>query len=253
MKKHKTILITGGGSGIGKAIAHEIAQDGHDVILLGRDEEKLQTVLDHLPPKFHQILPADVRSVASLETAAKSLGNIQLDAIIVNAGIGGKNHFGSQDRWNDIINTNLTGAYLTVQTFLPYLKPKDESKPAHIIFTSSVLARLGVAGYTAYCASKAGIQGLMRSLAVELASKNILVNAICPGWVSTEMATDGIAELARDIGMTKAQFTEAAMKQVPTGRMSDPEEIAELVQYLIHQRSITGQSIDINGGSFLAG
>lgn len=114
-----------------------------------------------------------------------------------------------------------------------------------------MLARLGVANYSAYCASKAGLLGLMRSWAVELALENILVNAICPGWVDTQMSQDGMKGIAKSIGVSKAEFHDMAMQSVPLSKMSQPDEIAGLISYLLQQRSITGQTIDINNGAVM--
>jgi NAD(P)-dependent dehydrogenase (short-subunit alcohol dehydrogenase family) len=173
-----------------------------------------------------------------------------LDGIIANAGVGGENYFGENDRWNEIINTNLTGTYLSVQHFLPSLR-RSKNAWKQIVITSSILARLGVANYAAYCASKAALLGLMRSWAVQYASDNILVNAICPGWVNTSMAQDGLKGIADGIGITKNEFYDIAMQSVPLRKMSEPEEVAALVYYLLNQSSITGQSIDINGGAVM--
>ena len=108
-------------------------------------------------------------------------------------------------------------------------------------------------GYSAYCASKAGLLGLTRSFAAELSSEKILVNALCPGWVNTDMAQEGIEGFADALKITKEQAYQEAMKQVPLGKMSEPEEIAQFVGYLLseHQTSLTGQTIDINNGALM--
>jgi NAD(P)-dependent dehydrogenase (short-subunit alcohol dehydrogenase family) len=137
-----------------------------------------------------------------------------------------------------------------VQYFLPALR-KSSAATKHILITASVLARLGVKNYSAYCASKSGLLGLMRSWAIEYASENILVNAICPGWVNTDMAQQGLQGIADGIGISKNEFYDVAMQSVPLKKMSEPEEIASLVSYLFHQSSITGQTIDINGGAVM--
>jgi NAD(P)-dependent dehydrogenase (short-subunit alcohol dehydrogenase family) len=242
-------IISGAGSGIGKAITQKLAHDGQKCILLGRNEARLQQTLTSLPAGDHRILITDIANKESLAGALIQLGDVPVNGLVANSGIGGENYWGDDDRWADIINTNLTGTYNFVNTFLPTLRKADGEK--HILITSSVLARLGVANYSAYCASKAGLLGLMRSWAVQFAPENILVNAICPGWVDTEMSQDGLQGIADGIGISKQEFYEIAMQSVPLKRMSQPEEIADLVAYLLSQRSITGQTIDINAGSIM--
>jgi NAD(P)-dependent dehydrogenase (short-subunit alcohol dehydrogenase family) len=239
-----TYLISGAGGGIGRAIAQTLTAAGNRCILLGRNLSNLQDTLKDLASGEHQIVTADVRNPESLKQAAIVLGDIPINGLIANAGIGGENYWGNADRWNDIISTNLTGTYNFVNTFLPNLHKS-------IVITSSVLARLGVANYSAYCASKAGLLGLMRSWAVQYAPEEILVNAICPGWVDTEMSQDGLQGIADGIGISKEEFYNIAMQSVPLRRMSQPEEIAGLVAYLLSQRSITGQTLDINGGAVM--
>ncbi len=247
---NKTYLISGAGSGIGMAMAKKLAAQGDSCILLGRNLEKLQQVLAVLPTNRHQILDVDIRSIEKLQEAAELLKKEEIHGIIANAGVGGENYWGESDRWEEILSTNLTGTYNLINTFLPNLRlAKSEYK--HIMITSSVLARLGVANYSAYCASKAGLLGLMRSWAVQFAPENILVNAICPGWVNTSMAQEGLQGIADGLGMSKSQFYDIAMQSVPLRKMSEPEEIANLVVYLVEQESITGQAIDINCGSVM--
>ena len=108
-------------------------------------------------------------------------------------------------------------------------------------------------GYSAYCASKAGLLGLTRSLAAEYSGDNILINALCPGWVNTDMAQEGIDDFADALKITKEQAYQEAMKQVPLGKMSEPEEIAQFIGYLLceKQTSLTGQTIDINNGALM--
>ncbi len=245
----KTYLISGAGSGIGRAIAQKLSHTGFNCILLGRNIKNLNATLKLLNGNGHQVIIADIRNKESLLAATKQLGQLPINGLIANSGIGGENYWGQQDRWQDILDTNLTGTYNFVNTFMPLLKLVSEEK--HIIITSSVLARLGVANYSAYCASKAGLLGLMRSWALQYAPEQILVNAICPGWVDTAMSQEGLQGIADGIGITRQEFYNMAMKSVPLGRMSQPEEIADLVLYLTQQKSITGQSIDINCGSVM--
>jgi NAD(P)-dependent dehydrogenase (short-subunit alcohol dehydrogenase family) len=245
----RTYLISGAGSGIGRSIAKQLAASGHRCLLLGRNTDALTYTLHILQGTGHQVVSADIRDTESMRIAAYQLSSIPINGLIANAGIGGENYWGEADRWNDIIGTNLTGTYNFVNTFFPLLRKAEGTR--HIVITSSVLARLGVANYSAYCASKAGLLGLMRSWAVQYAPEEILVNAICPGWVDTQMSQDGLQGIADGIGISKQEFYDIAMQSVPLRRMSQPEEIAQLVLYLVSQRSITGQTLDINCGAVM--
>ncbi len=244
----KTYIISGAGSGIGRAIAQKLSEQ-YKCVLLGRNEANLKQTLATLKGNGHSILVADIKSVDSLAKAAATLGNVKIAGLIANSGIGGENQFGPADRWDDIIGTNLTGTYNFVNTFLPNVQ--GQQAETHVVIISSVLARLGVANYSAYCASKAGLLGLMRSWAVQYAPEKILVNAICPGWVDTEMSQEGLQGIADGIGITKDEFYDIAMQSVPLRRMSQPGEIADLVAYMVGQKVITGQTMDINGGAVM--
>jgi len=195
----KTILVSGAGTGIGQATTKTLAEKGYSLVLLGRNKENLEKTLSLLDnPASHAIISADIRNAEEIK---KGLGDIAplLNGVIANAGLGGENQYGDNDRWQEIIETNLTGTYQLVEEALPYFAPKEDGF-RHVVIISSILARLGVLRYTAYCASKAGLLGLMRSWSVELATQNILVNAIAPGWVSTDMATQGLETFAKSAG-----------------------------------------------------
>ena len=247
----KTIIITGAGSGIGRATAEKLDQQGYDLILVGRTASRLSETNNKLTQDAN-CLAIDISNQSAVHKAYKeALSNKELYAIFANAGIGGENEYGAEDRWTDVLNINLNGTYFSIQEAIPYLKNTSGTK--HILITSSCLARFGVPNYTAYCTSKAGLLGLTKSLAFELSSSQILVNALCPGWVETEMAKAGIQNLADRQNVPFEEAYQEQMGFVPLGRMSDPEEIAEFVAYLFspEQRSITGQSLDINNGSFM--
>ena len=120
-----------------------------------------------------------------------------------------------------------------------------------MVVIASILARIAVPGYTAYSASKAGLLGLVRSFSAELAPEDVQVNAICPGWVETDMAWQGIDAIVEATGMTRAEAVADAMKAVPLGRMGQPDDIAGTVAWLLTDaRGITGQAIDQNGGAW---
>jgi NAD(P)-dependent dehydrogenase (short-subunit alcohol dehydrogenase family) len=252
----RTIVVTGAGTGIGRAIALRLARDGATLALLARDVGRLERTAAQARDAGAgrvEVHGCDIRDAASVEQAfarvADRLG--PLHALVANAGIGGPNHPGADDRWDDIVTTNLTGTYRCLRAALPRLASGPE--PRRLVVTSSILARIGVPGYTAYCASKAGLLGLVRSLAVELAPSGILINAICPGWVETEMSVDGIQAAAREAGTTYDEALATALAAVPLARMSKPEEVAGVVAWLLSPdaATVTGQGIDVNGGAWL--
>jgi NAD(P)-dependent dehydrogenase (short-subunit alcohol dehydrogenase family) len=251
----KTYIITGAGSGIGRATAIALAgQTGNRIILVGRRENLLRETLGLMLPGPHLTACFDVRESSSWKELFGNLdgGKPTVEGLFANAGVGGENDYLANDRWDEIVSTNLTGTYISIQETLPYLR-RSAQLFRHIVITSSCLARFGVSGYTAYCASKAGLLGLTRSLAVELASDHILVNAICPGWVDTEMARNGIALLARREGEQPDVEWQKQKELVPLRRFSEPDEIAELILFLFSgkQTSMTGQALDINNGSYM--
>lgn len=255
--KRRSYLISGAGSGIGRAVALGVAQadPGNRVILLGRNRSRLEEVRLELPDADqHRIIEADVRDPDSLARNIRQarLEDVNLVAVIANAGIGGENHYGRNDRWNEIIQTNLSGTYHLVQECLPALRTSTAIY-RHILVVSSVLARLGVPKYSAYCASKAGLLGLTRCWAAEFAPERILVNAVCPGWVDTKMANEGLEDMAKASGRTLEEVRSTEMDRVPLGKMSSPAEVAELVRFLVSgsQVSMTGQALDINGGAVM--
>jgi len=249
----KTVLISGAGSGIGRAAAVELAKRGIRTVLLGRTEATLSETKSLLENSGeHEVVVADVRSKASIQEALGRVTAADVFAVIANAGVGGENSYGPDDRWEEVITTNLSGVYYLVQECLSKLRQSTEPYK-HIIVMSSILARLGIPQYSAYCASKAGLLGLMRSWAVEYARDNILVNAICPGWVETRMAKEGIEKYAQAAGLNYEQALKAQMAQTALRKMSQPEEIAALIAYLVSdsQRSFTGQCFDINNGAYM--
>jgi len=250
----KTVLITGAGTGIGRATAVKLASDGYAVVLAGRTQETLEATKSELAGEDHKVITVDVGDKKAVANAINQNLSKEdnLVAVFANAGIGGENKYGDDDRWERIIQTNLNGPYYTIMECLPFLEASS-SEFKHVLITGSCLSRFAVPNYPAYIASKSGVNGLAKALAIDFADKKILVNAILPGWVETEMAKAGIQMLA-DANNQGYQVTfDQQMGFVPLHKMSQPHEIADFVSYLFSgkQTSMTGQSIDINNGSFM--
>ena len=243
-------MITGAGSGIGRAIAHRLYREGCSLTLLGRRLEALEETAQHIDPQRVQVHSCDIQDAARLQATCvqvvEKLGAFH--GVVANAGIGGPNEPGESDRFVELVQTNLIGTYQTLRAVQPHL----HDGLGHMVVISSCLARFGVPGYSGYCASKAGLLGMVRALAHELAP-SIQVNAICPGWVDTQMARDGIAGMAQGMGISYDEAYAQAMSVVPLGRMSKPEEIAGTVAWLVSDdaQGMTGQGIDINAGSWM--
>ncbi len=261
MKHVPHVLITGAGSGIGRAIALRFAASGWTLSLTGRRAEALEeTAADCMEAGAEVVWTGscDIRDREAVYSAVAECAdaNGALHAVIANAGIGGPNlpdgHGSGVDRWDDLVATNLTGTYNTLRAAQRHLAEGPDAR--HLVVVASILARIGVGGYTGYCASKAGLLGLTRALAVELAPSNIQVNAVCPGWVDTEMARSGITGIAEAMGVSWQAAYDHAMREVPLRRMSAPEDVAGLLHWLVSKdaRGVTGQAIDINGGAFMS-
>jgi NAD(P)-dependent dehydrogenase (short-subunit alcohol dehydrogenase family) len=248
----RNVVVTGAGTGIGRAIVLRLVRDGARVALMGRRRDKLEEVAKDAGGEA-VVVAVDVCDESAVHTAfdeaAAALG--PLHGLVANAGVGGPNESGPGDRWDEILRTNLDGSYHCMRAFESHLADSPEAR--HCIFMSSCLARFGVPGYTAYCASKAALLGLTRALALEWAERGVRVNAICPGWVETEMARAGWQDIATQTGQTLEDARREALDLVPLKRASEPDEIAALVSFLMGEggRSFTGQVFDPNGGAWM--
>jgi NAD(P)-dependent dehydrogenase (short-subunit alcohol dehydrogenase family) len=257
MLNDKIALITGGATGIGKAIAMKLAKNGARVAIASRNQEQLERVaaeftqlsLTALPVPMNLRVKADVnRAVADI---VARWGAVHI--LVNNAGISALSLMSDDDdsKWYDIVDTNLNGMYLVTKAVLRHI---PDHAGGRIINISSVLGKFGVPGYTAYCTTKHGMIGFTRALALEVVSRGITVNTICPGWVDTEMASLGISETAKLQGISPAEFKAQAIAAVPIRRFLEAEEVAELVAYVASDsaRGITGQALNICGGQTMA-
>jgi ketoreductase len=252
----KVALVTGASRGIGRAVAEAYLEEGAKVALCARTRSVLESVADAWNRKDRRALALEC-DVTSLDQVERAVGEIEktwgkLHIVVNNAGISGRTPLDvdASDLWQRILATNLTGSYHVTRKALDLMSSGD----GRIVNLSSVLGRFGVPGYAAYCTSKHGIIGFTRALALELAPRGITVNAVCPGWVQTDMADRGIRESAEALGITPEEFREQAVGGVPLKRFIDPSEIAKLILYLTSDdaSAITGQTYNICGGQVMS-
>jgi NAD(P)-dependent dehydrogenase (short-subunit alcohol dehydrogenase family) len=247
-------VVTGGGRGIGRAIALELAARGARVVVTGRDERHLAEVVGEIAHGGGQArhVAGDVRDAghvrAALSRAVETWG--RLDIAVANAGISKASPLGGgtteTGQARALIETNLLGTYLLFDLAVAVM-----ASPGRLVAISSVLGKLGVAGQAAYCAAKSGVHGLVRAAAVELGPRSITCNAVCPGWVYTDMARARFDEIAADEGLSPDTVARRARASVPVQRFVEPEEVAGLVAFLCSRAAaaITGQAISICGGT----
>ncbi|MEM7705391.1 MAG: SDR family oxidoreductase [Pseudomonadota bacterium] len=240
----KRVLVTGGGTGIGLAIAQQLASDNHQVTISGRSAETLTEA--GLP-----YIVMDVTSEASVDRAFSELGTV--DILISNAGAAKTAPLLKTPlaTWQAMLDVNLTGAFLCARTALPPMIDSGWGRMVVIASTSSLKAY----PYTgAYTASKHGVMGLVKTLAIELARTGVTVNAVCPGFSDTPLLTRSVENIVNTTGMNEEQALAALLKDNPMKRAVDPAEVAAAVKYLVSDdaAATNGQAVVIDGGE-LAG
>ena len=238
----KNIIVTGASGGIGNAIVEKLYEQGGNVLATGTREEKLQELKERF--KNLKVLKFDISNHNKIEefinNATDELGG-SLDCIVNNAGITKDNLTirMSMDEWSKVIDINLTSTFLMSKFAI---KKMLKNKTGKIINITSVVGHTGNVGQANYTASKAGIVAMSKSLAIEYAKKNINVNCISPGFISTAM-TDAIDE----------KFKESIVSKIPANRLGKPEDIANAVLFLASSGSdyINGETLHVNGGMYL--
>lgn len=246
MLEGKVVIVTGAASGIGRAAARLFARNGASLVIGDVNERAASDVVADIRSNGgecvfrHVDVRSDEQCAALVEAALTRYG--QLDAAFNNAGVAGPAVVADQlavDQWREIIDVNLTG---TFNCMVHELRAMESSGGA-IVNTASIKGLTGARGASAYSASKHGILGLTRSVALECGKNGIRINAICPGYVATEMTTGSEAAL-------QTGFIEKALSNAAIRRMADPDEVAELVLWLCSDRSsyVTGAHFVIDGG-----
>jgi len=238
-------LVTGASRGIGRAIALALASQGAKVVASARNAEALDNLVEEIKGQGGEAtavvgdVAVDTDASRLIDQAVAAYGH--LDILVNNAGItrdGLLLRMKSED-WDAVLDTNLKGSFLCIRAAA---KVMSKQRSGRIINISSVVGEMGNAGQANYCASKAGLLGLTKSVARELARRNVTVNAITPGFIVTDM-TDDMTDKAR----------EAMTEQIPLGRLGEVDDIANAVIFLASDPSsyITGQVLGVNGGMYM--
>jgi len=241
----RTAFISGASRGIGRACALTLAQAGHRVVLAARSQANLAAVAEELRALGREAFTVELDLAspdsvkAAFAQAAKDFGRI--DILVNNAAVtkDGLAMRMKKEDWDIVIQTNLTGAFLAIQQVLPGMM---KERWGRIINISSVVGEAGNAGQANYVASKAGLIGLTKSIAQEMASRNITVNAVAPGFIATDMTA-----------VLPDQVKEAMLGRIPLKRFGTPEDVAHAVKFLASEESnyITGHVLDVNGGMYM--
>ena len=246
MLNDKVALITGGGRGIGRAIALTFAQHGARVAVAARTREQVETVAQEIGGI------ALVCDVANPDQVAEIFKDIKPDILVNNAGIAESATLinTTDELWQRHLSINLSGTFYCTRAALPAML---EKRWGRIINIASIAAKTGAPYITAYAASKHGVLGLTRALAMEVAASGITVNAICPGYVDTDMVSRGVEQITSKTGRSAEEALEILKRMSPQNRLVTAEEVAAMALLLASDegRGITGQGINIDGGSVL--
>ena len=241
-------LVTGGGRGIGRAIAAALSAAGADVTILGRDRATLDAVV--AAGEAHAAYSADVSDEAALRAAIAAAANHKpIDILVANAGAAESAPFGKSDAalFRRMLDINLMGAVIAAQAVLPGMVVQRKGR---IVAIASTAGLKGYAYVSAYSAAKHAVIGLVRSLALEVATKGVTVNAVCPGFTDTDLVADSVATIMAKTGRSRDDALAELAKHNPQGRLVAPQEVADAVLWLCGAgaSSVTGQAIAVAGG-----
>jgi 3-hydroxybutyrate dehydrogenase len=254
----KTAIVTGGGRGIGEAIAIALAREGCSLAVAGRALASLEKTASRIRALGRDVLPVvcdvcDPAAVESMVAQVEGRWN-RVDILVNNAGQSHSEpvHKLDVNTWRRVVEVNLTGTFLCSQAALKRMLPR---KSGRIINIASTAALIGFRYAAAYVAAKHGVLGLTRSMALETATAGITVNAICPGWVESDMLREAIQTISAKTGGSPEQARAYLENDSPQKRIVQPQEVAHLVVALASDEAlgITGQAISVSGGQVMTG
>ncbi len=250
-------LITGGGRGIGAAVAEALARQGANLSLLGRSADVLQSTAARLREKYGVQVATASADVASEEAVRRAIGTVRdvlgnPTILVNNAGIAISSPFLKADSafWRKLLDVDLMGPVYCTQAVLPAML---EAKWGRIVNIGSTAGVSGFAYITTYCAAKHALHGLTRALAMEVVRQGITVNAVCPGYVDTEMTAGSVANIVKKTQLSREDAIANLVSHNPQGRLIQPEEVADAVVWLCGDGAgaVTGQCILVAGGELM--
>ena len=252
-------LITGGGRGIGRAIAHAFAREGARLALCARTAGEVERVAEEVRREFHAEVMCGVCDVSEpagvaqfFRAVSDAFGQRGADILVNNAGIAESAPFTKTDDqlWRRHLEINLSGTFYCMREALPAMLERGWGR---IINISSIAGKTGAPYVAAYAASKHGALGLTRTAALEVATKGITVNAICPGYVETGMVERAVENITIKTGQSAEEARQRITRASPQNRLVEPEEVAAVALLLASEegRGITGQAINVDGGAVL--
>jgi NAD(P)-dependent dehydrogenase (short-subunit alcohol dehydrogenase family) len=248
----KTALVTGASRGIGRAICERLAAEGARVLASARTESALVELVASLPGSGHRALPMDVGDAASIDAALASVRGETIDILVSNAGIAESKAY---DRTDDatflrLFEVNALASARLARLLVPKMIARGFGR---VVVVASNAGLSGYAYTSAYCASKHAVVGWVRAVAHEIARSEVTVNAVCPGWVDTDMAHEAVARISGKTGRSEEDARAVLAAMSPQNRMVTPLEVAHLVACLCHDeaRSIHGQALALDGGQLM--